>query len=262
MRATHQSSHTQAVTRQICLLLFILFCAVPVLSQTVAVAANARYLIDDLASAYRAASGNTIRTVVGSSGGLASQIRNGAPFDVFLSADTAYPMGLWRDGWGLDTPRVYAYGTLILWTNARIDLKEGLRALLDPAVKKIALANPQSAPYGSAAVGALKAAGLFDTLSSKIVYGESIAQVNQYVDSRAAEIGLTASSVVFAGSGRDAREWRRVDSTLYPPIPQAALLVRRRGAEAADAVRALAFYRFLFRPEARAIFRRFGYQVR
>jgi molybdate transport system substrate-binding protein len=223
----------------------------------VAVSANAQYLIDDLKSAFRAAGGGEIRTVVGSSGALAAQIRNGAPFDVFLSADTSYPMALWRDGLAVDTPRVYALGTLVLWSKAGVSFHDGLRSLLDPSVKKIAVANPRSAPYGAAAIVALRAGGLYDAVASKIVYGESIAQVNQYVDSRAAQIGLTSSSVVLGPHGRDAREWARVDASLYPPIPQAAIIVRR--GSSAEAARA--FFQFLASPEARAIFRRFGYSV-
>ncbi len=245
--------------RLVFLFFLLIFTGLALRAQTVAVAANAQYLIPDLTDAFKRATGKTIRSVVGSSGALSSQIRNGAPFDVLLSADTAYPMGLWRDGIALDTPRVYAFGTLILWSKTGISVKGGLSALLDPAVKKIAVANPRNAPYGAAAIAALQAGGLYDAVSSKIVYGESVAQVNQYVDSRAAEIGFTSSSAVVSAAGGDAREWVRVDTSLYPPIPQAALVVRR--GSPGDAARAREFFQFLFTPEARSIFLRYGYRL-
>lgn len=226
-------------------------------AQTVAVAANAQYLVGELSVAYKAATGSTIRTIIGSSGVLTAQIRNGAPFDVLLSADTAYPMSLWRDGLAADTPGVYAFGTLIFWSKAGIRPDSGLRALLGAAVRRIAVANPESAPYGAAALVALRRAGLYEAVRGKLVFGESVAQVNQYIDTRSAEAGLTASSVVRAAPPRDPAEWAAVGCSLYPPIPQAAVVLAR----APEPEKARAFVRFLASREAREIFARYGYAL-
>jgi molybdate transport system substrate-binding protein len=187
---------------------------------------------------------------------LTAQIRSGAPFDLLLSADTSYPMSLWREG-RADTPRVYAFGRLILWTRAAVPLSGGMRALLHPSVRAIAIPNPRNAPYGAAAVEALRASGLYDSVRAKIVYGESVAQVNQYVDTRAAEIGVTASSAPFSGAARGA--WAPVDASLYAPIPQGAAVILRSAPDPERAARA--FLEFLSTPEAREILRRFGYAL-
>jgi molybdate transport system substrate-binding protein len=239
------------------ILLWITICfAAQLHGQTVAVAANAQALLKDLSRAYRAASGADIESVVAASGVLTAQIRNGAPFDVFLSADTSYPMSLWREG-RAEAPRVYAYGRLILWTKSGVPLAGGVRALLNPSVRAVAVANPRNAPFGAAAVEALRRAGILDSVHSKIVYGESIAQVNQYVDTRAAGIGITASSAPF--SAAPGGEWAPVDTALYAPIPQAAAVLRRGTPEREGPARA--FVEFLFSAEARAIFRRYGYAL-
>lgn len=241
------------------LLLFVLPGASPLASQTVAVAANAQALLEDLTKAFRArAGGAELRTVVASSGVLTAQIRNGAPFDLFLSADTSYPMRLWREG-KAERPRVYAFGRLILWTKTGARLERGLRALLDPGVRAVAIANPRNAPFGAAALEALRASGLLDSVEAKLVYGESVAQVNQYVDTRAAQVGITASSAPFAAAARPGT-WAAVDTALYAPIPQAAAVVVHR-ADPDGERKARVFLEFLFTPEARGIFQRYGYAL-
>jgi molybdate transport system substrate-binding protein len=225
-------------------------------SQTVAVAANAKAVVAELAAAFEARSGRKVTTVVAASGVLAAQISSGAPFDLFLSADTSYPMALWRAG-TVDSPRAYAHGRLILWSKTGVPVERGLTSLASASVRTVAVANPRNAPFGAAAIEALRRSGLADTLRPKIVFGESIAQVNQYVDSRVADAGLTSASAVVGLA--DPGAWAPVDARLYPAIPQAAAVVLRGVPEAERLARM--FLAFLSSDAARAILERYGYAL-
>jgi molybdate transport system substrate-binding protein len=235
-------------------LLALALAASPAWSQTVAVAASAKAVLAELAGAFRARTGKQITTVVAASGVLAAQLRNGAPFDLFLSADTSYPMVLWRAG-AVDTPRVYAFGRLILWSRSGVAVERGLGALTSPSVRSIAIANPLNAPFGQAAMEALRRSGLAESLRAKIVFGESIAQVNQYIDSRVADAGLTSASATLGIT--DPGAWAPVDARLYPPIPQAAAVVLRGAPDGERSARM--FLAFLASDTARAIIARYGY---
>ena len=236
-------------------------------AQIVAVSANAQYVVNDLIQQFAKETGAHITSVIGSSGTLTAQIKNGAPFDLFLSADTAYPGVLWRDGYAVDSPRVYGFGTLVMWTSNGRDLSLGMESLRGAKVKTIAIANPQNAPYGAAAVEALEKSLLWETVKSKIVYGESISQVNQYVDIRAVDVGFTSASVVLSEQLKGKGTWKEVERSLYSPIPQAAILLNSElmdsvGSGLVDKKKiAKQFYDFLFSVKAKEIFQRFGYSV-
>lgn len=224
---------------------------------TVAAAANVRFALEEIKAAFTRESGIEVKAVYGASGKLAAQIRNGAPFDVFVSADMDFPDTLHKGGQASAKPRVYAYGKLVLWTLEDLDLGQGLPVLLDSGVTRIALADPRRAPYGREAMKVLKRAGLEERAKAKLVFGENISQVTQFVLTGNVEIGFTAKSVVLAGETRGKGRWVEVDSTLYDPIAQGAA-VCRFGAEKHPAS-AERFHAYLYAEPARRILARHGY---
>lgn len=212
------------------LLCLSLLMFVPARAQTlrVAAAADLQNAMSDLASQFEKESGIKVTASYGSSGNFRSQIQNGAPFDLFFSADAQYPMQLVDGGFAdKDTLMVYAHGHLVLW--ARDDEKlgvavKGLDVLRDPRVLKIAVANPDLAPYGRAAVAALQKAGLYETVKPKLIYGENISQAAQFVQSSNAQVGLLALSLTFAESMKNGEKWE-VPANLYPVMEQAAVVI-------------------------------------
>lgn len=226
---------------------------------TVAVAANVKTAFGDMAAAFTNVSGIEVKRVVASSGKIASQVKNGAPYDVFLSADTEFPEALYKQGYAAGEPQIYAYGALVLWTRSPLALEKGLAALIDPSVKKVAIANPRLAPYGREAMKAIHYHKLMSALEPRLVYGESIAQVNQYVDTGTADAGFTAKSVVLAPETASRGHWIEVPAESYDPIAQGAVILKHGWDENAEASRK--FFAFLFTPAARAVFRKYGYTL-
>jgi molybdate transport system substrate-binding protein len=224
---------------------------------TVAVAANVKYAFDELAAEFSKSTGIEVRSVFGSSGKLAAQINSGAPFDVFLSADMDYPEVLYRDKLAMAAPTVYANGVLVLWTLNPLNLGKGIQVLADPAVQKIAVANPRLAPYGREAMNALEHFKLRAAVEPKLIYGESISQVNQYIVSKSADIGFTAKSVVLAPEVAGKGKWIEVPRESYQPIAQGVVILQH-GAET-NAAAAHRFLEFLSSPAARGIFEKYGY---
>jgi molybdate transport system substrate-binding protein len=225
---------------------------------TVAAAANVQFTLDDLKAEFTKETGIGVKAVIGSSGKLTSQVENGAPFDVFLSADMKYPDTLYKNGFSIKAPKAYAYGFLVLWTTKDLDLSKGLvNALSDAGIGKIAIANPELAPYGRQAVNALKFYKLYDPLQKKLVLGESISQANQFITTGAADIGFTAKSVVLASNMKDKGRWIEVDPQSYQPIAQGVIVLRY--AEQGHSKEAHEFYDFLFSAGAQEIFKKYGY---
>jgi molybdate transport system substrate-binding protein len=224
---------------------------------TVAVAANVKFAFDELQAEFRQASGIEINAVVASSGKITAQVKSGAPFDVFLSADMEFPAALHKEGFAASAPKIYAYGVLVLWTLEPLDLGKGVQVLADPAVQKVAIANPKLAPYGEEAMRVLDYYKLRAVVAPKLIYGESIAQVNQYIDMRAVSIGITAKSVVLAPQLQGKGRWIEVPKASYSPIAQ-GVVVLRHGAEA-NAAAAQRFMEFLASPRARSILEKYGY---
>lgn len=226
---------------------------------TVAVAANAQYVFEELKQAFEKETGMTVDGVVGSSGKFIAQIENGAPFDVFLSADMSYPQTLQTEGLTYNAPKVYGYGSLVIWTMRDIDLSKGFSVLASGSVKKISIASPKTAPYGRQAVNAMKFYGLYPQVQSKIVYGESIAQASQFVTTNAVDLGITAKSVVLAPNMKEQGKWVEVDQKAYEPIAQGAVILKyaqKHNIEAAQK-----FFDFLYSGEARAVFKKHGYAL-
>lgn len=225
---------------------------------TVAVAANARYPFDEIRRSFETETGWNIRTVVSSSGNLTSQILNGAPFDLFLSADTTYPNVLQHEGFAVDSPMIYAYGKLILWMSSGSP-DSTLKALNSGSVHRIALAEPTTAPYGKEAELALRRGGLLSPLRSRFVYGISISQVNQYILSESVDAALTGQSLVFDPGVTVSGTWTYVAASLYSPIAQGMVIIPQ--SDAAAIARARRFAAYVLSPPARIIFQRYGYAL-
>jgi molybdate transport system substrate-binding protein len=226
-------------------------------SLVIATAANMQFAMTELTEAFTAETGVACEAVIGSSGKLTAQIQEGAPFDILVSADLKYPRELLRNGFAAEAPTVYAYGRLVLWT-VRDTLSPALSGLADPAIRHIALANPATAPYGAAALQVLQRKGLATELAPKLVYGESIAQTNQFITSAAAEVGFTALSVVRSPAMRDRGRWILIDPADYDPIAQGLVILNNRPGAAASARQ---FRDFLRSASARAILEEYGYDV-
>lgn len=198
---------------------------------TVAAAADLSSALTDIGDGFGKKTGISVRLSFGASGALTQQIENGAPFDVFLSADMDYPRQLIREGQADGTaPYQYAVGKLVLWVPADSPLDvehKGMSVLLDPFVKKISIANPQHAPYGRAAVEALKHAGLYDRLSDKFVTGENISQAAQFVESGNAQAGFVALAHAIAPAMKGKGKYWEVPADFYAPLAQGVVAISR-----------------------------------
>ena len=226
---------------------------------TVAAAANLQAALEELKTTFENDVQIKLKTVIGSSGKLTAQIENGAPFDIFMSADMSYPETLFKEGLAMDRPQRYAYGVLVLWTLKPIVLSMGVELLPDPSIRKIAVADPRTAPYGREAVNVLKYYNLYPRVARKLVYGESIAQTNQFITTQAADIGFTSKSTVAAPGLKEKGTWAEIDPQSYNAIAQGAVILKH--AQVSGAEPAQKFYNFLFSAKAKDIFKHYGYKV-
>jgi len=224
---------------------------------TVAVAANVKFVFDELRTEFKKSTGIDANGVFASSGKINAQIKSGAPYDVFLSADMEFPQALYRDGLAVSPPRVYAQGVLVLWTLQPLDMTQGMGVLKNAAVKKVAIANPKLAPYGLEAMRALDYFKLRAAVEPKLIYGESIGQVNQYIDTQAVEIGFTAKSVVLAPQMLGRGKWVEVPRESYHPIEQGIVMLKH--GNDTNAAAAKKFMEFMASATARGILEKFGY---
>lgn len=245
-------------------ILILLFCITAYTSLSaqilrVAVAANAQTLVKKLQADFNKKTGIKIEAIVGASGKLTTQIMNGAPYDVFLSADTEFPDQLYAKGFGVQNPKIYALGSLIICGNAKVDIKNWQSALHDAKVGRLAIANPKTAPYGKAAEEALAYYKLKDKITSKLVYGESISQVNTYIQTGAVGLGFTTESFLYENVDQSKLKWARIDSKSYQKIEQGAILLAY--AKKGMLTEAKKFYEYLSSPSARNIIRKSGYYL-
>lgn len=211
----------------------------------VAAASDLQAVFPHLAERYQRESGRRLRLTFGSSGQFFAQIQNGAPFDLFFSADIDYPRQLAAAGLAdADSLHTYAVGRLVVWArrDRGLDLRGGLSTLTAASVRRIAIANPQHAPYGRAAVSALQHAGLYDQLRPKLVLGENVSQAAQFVESGNADAGIVALSVALGPALRASGVYAEIPPQSYPPIEQAAVVVAASRAKVA-ARELLAFIR-------------------
>ena len=240
--------------------LFVLLTCQAARSQEVRVAAAAdlKFALDELGAQYEKHSGNKIAAIYGSSGNFFAQIQNGAPFDLFLSADIEYPRKLEAAGLTeAGTLYEYAVGRIVIWmpSEARADVaKLGWKALLEPSVERIAIANPEHAPYGRAAVAALRKAGVYEQVRTRLVYGENIAQAAQFVAAGSAQAGIIALSLAVSPPMRDGKRWEIPEDT-HPPIEQGAVILK--SAKDKDGARAL--LAFLKSDTGRKILKTYGF---
>src|SRR6201993_4509501 len=195
----------------------------------VAAAADLNPALRDIAQQYEKKTGIRSKLSFGASGALTQQIENGAPFDLFFSADMEYPKRLIADGQA-DALSLYQYslGKLVLWVpaNSPLDVeRQGMAVLLDSSVKKIAIANPEHAPYGRAAVAALKHAGLYDRVADRLVLGENVAQAAQFVESGNAQVGFVALAHAVAPGLRGKGKYWGVPAGDYPPLAQGVVVL-------------------------------------
>lgn len=227
---------------------------------SIAVAANVSYAIETLKQEFKVEHPETkVNVILGSSGKLTAQIRNGAPYDLLLSANMKYPDALYKEKMAVTVPVIYAQGALALLSVKERNYCAEMYVLKSPDIKKIAIANPKTAPYGVAAVEALKNAKLYEKLKEKFVYGESISQTITYATT-AADIGIIAKSSLYSpqmAHFKEAIHWSDVDETLYTPIDQ-GMVILKRGEDNAEVK---AFYDFMLSQKAKEILKSFGYKV-
>lgn len=224
----------------------------------VAAAADLKFAMADLAGQFEKQSGTKVDVTYGSSGNFFAQLQNGAPFELFFSADIDYPKKL--EAAGLSEPGTlyeYAVGRIVIWTpaDAKVDVvKEGWKALLDDRVQKIAIANPKHAPYGGAAVAAMQKAGIYDQVKAKLVYGENVSQAEQFVQSGNAQAGIIALSLASSPSMKDGKSWE-IPAELHPAIEQGAIVLKSAKNKSA----ALAFLEFVKSDAGRAVLSKYGF---
>lgn len=226
---------------------------------TVAIASNVQLAMEQIKKNFEKETGIQVALITGASGKLCAQITEGAPFDIFVSADMKYPDALYRKRLA-SPPRAYAVGQLVVWT-AGTGLSRGFnfRTLTSATIKKIAIANPETAPYGTASVEALKYYKVYETVKDKLVYGENIGQTLQFVATEAADAGFIARSQLMADEMKNKGHWTAIDPKAYSPIVQCAVVLKH-GKDTNDKI-SEQFYQYLYSPGARAVFIRFGYTI-
>src|SRR5215469_6781292 len=195
---------------------------------TVAAAADLQFAMQDIGKQFQKETGKNVKLIFGSSGSFFQQIQNGAPFDMFCSANLDYPKKL--EAAGLTEPGSfyqYAKGKIVIWAlkDSGLDVSSGLKSLLNPNIKKIAIANPQHAPYGQAAVAAMQKEGIYDKVKDKFVLGENISQTASFVVSGSADVGIVALSLALSPSMRDKGRYIEIPTDEYPPIQQAGVIL-------------------------------------
>ena len=226
---------------------------------TVAAASNLKYAMDNISTEFTKETGIIIKPIFGSSGKLTQQILSGAPYDVFLSADIEFPLKLSQSGYTLTSPKIYAYGTLVLWSANQTPLDGGIPGLCTKNNLTIAIANPKTAPYGIEAMNALHYYNKNHTCNAKIVTAESISQVGSYVSTQAADVGFIAKSIVISDEMKTVGKWVDIDPKAYKPIDQAMVILKNTLPENITAAKR--FADFMSSPIAQSILKRNGYIV-
>lgn len=227
---------------------------------SIAVAANVSYAMPALEKEFLSLYPNIqIRTILGSSGKLTAQIQNSAPYDIFLSANMRYPNALYKNKIAITKPLIYAQGTLAILSPNQRSFKHGIKLLKSKLVKRIAVANPKTAPYGVATFEALEKIGIVSDIKNKIIYGESISQTVSYTQ-LVADVGIVAKSSLFSPRLKKYHEnvhWVEVDKTLYTPINQGVVLLKH----AKENKNAKLFYHFLLSNKGKNILKQYGYNI-
>jgi len=227
---------------------------------TIAAAADLNFAFKELVTEYQKATGNHVKLSLGSSGNFFSQIQNGAPFDLYFSADIAYPGKL--EEAGLTVPGSlyqYAVGRIVLWAgkDSHLDLSKGLEILREPTIRKIAIANPKHAPYGRAAVAAMEYFKVYDQVKDKLILGENISQAAQFIESGACDIGIIALSLAIAPVMKSKGAYWEVPAEAHPSLDQGAVILKQSKHQEA----ARQFLEFIKGPHGQEIMKRYGFVV-
>lgn len=237
----------------------VLFLALPALAGEkiiVAAASDLKFAMDEVVVLFKTAHpGDTVETVYGSSGKFYAQLQQGAPYDLFFSADIAYPRALKEAGLAASDVHAYGLGRLVLWRAGGASGPVRLADLADPAITRIAIANPRHAPYGKRAEEALKASGVWEKVEPRLVFGENVAQTAQFVQTGNAQVGLIALSLALSPELAQHGSYTLIPETLHQPLEQGFVITRR----AADNPLAQHFANFVQSKEARAILLRYGF---
>ena len=226
-------------------------------SINIAVAANVSYAIEELINEFNKLYPNTkVNVTLGSSGKLTAQIKNGAPYDLFMSANMKYPHALYQENIAITKPKIYAKGSLSLLSTTQRSFHKGIYLIDSMLIKKIAMANPKTAPYGKATLEALKNMNLYEKIQDKLIYGESISQTVSYA-LIAADVGFIAKSSLYSPTMKKYKKnvhWIDVDSKLYTPIDQGIVMLKnKKGVEE--------FYNFILNSKAKTILKNYGYLI-
>lgn len=222
---------------------------------TLAVAANFLKPMQEIQQIYQQTCNCRIVFSIASSGVLTAQIKNGAPYDLFLSADIKYPESLYSQGFTLNKPLVFIYGQMAFWSRQNPDSKNIETLLNDPDLDILALAQPELAPYGRNAENWLKQQGLYEILQSKLVYGENIGKVNQLIYSGSVDAAFSANSAMYSPELKDLGYWQLVSDKMEDAIPHGMVILNYGAGKKSTK----AFYQFLFGPEATEVFKKYGY---
>jgi len=237
----------------------LLVCAPSLWAQpvTIAVAANMKHAFMEINTAFRATGKSELRVVFGSSGNFTAQIMNGAPYGLFIAADEHFPLELYKSGKAVDEGAIYAIGKLAIIAKKSMNLSSAAsRADIVAAItkaNKVAIAKPELAPYGKAAVQYLKSEGLWDLAKDKLIYGDNIGVATMYVASGAADIGFTALSLAMSPELMKTTSYSTLNHSFYEPIKQRMVLMKNAPAEAVD------LYRFMLSAQAKSILHKYGY---
>jgi molybdate transport system substrate-binding protein len=226
----------------------------------VAAAADLNVALGDLIARFTASHAVDVSVAYGSSGNFYAQLLNQAPFDLFFSADVEYPRQLASRGLAVEGSEfVYAIGRLVLWVPSAspLDLRDGLRSLGGAGVSHVAIANPDHAPYGRAAVAAMRTAGIYDAVKPKLVFGENVAQALQFVQTGAAGAGIVALSLALAPAVKESGRFVELPADSYPRMEQGGVILKR--AADVDAARALRAY--VLGSDGRAILKQYGFSL-
>ena len=253
------------MTRRTLLLVVLMFATLaPRLAAqqlTVAAAADLNYAMKDLAADFQKETGQKVELSFGSSGNFFSQIQSGAPYDLFFSADAGYPEKLAAAGkLDKDSLTTYAIGHLVLWVRNSSGLDpqaKKMDVLLDPAVRRIAIANPEHAPYGRAAMAAIEHFELKDKIAARLVFGENISQTAQFVQSGNAQAGLIALSLAASPAMKDAGKYWELPADSYPEMKQVVGILSTSKQKPAAA----AFLKFVQSPKGTAVLEQYGFRV-
>ncbi len=228
---------------------------------TIAAASDLNFAFKDLTAEFEKTTGRHVKLSLGSSGNFYSQIQQGAPFDLYFSADVAYPKKLEEAGLAVPGSLYrYALGRIVVWTRANSPLgvdRLGMEALLDPSIKRIAVANPKHAPYGRAAIAAMEHFKIYDRVKDKLVLGENISQTAQFIESGASDVGIVALSLALAPVMKASGKYWEVPADAHPPLEQGAVILRASQNQEA----AKLFLEFVKGPRGQEIMKRYGFTL-